>query len=77
MDIATSRPPWIRVFQVTMGYPFWLPWRHVPRRCRCGQAVTFGVWTTLPGRRNGRPSPIPSGRTRHPRFAGGAKRESG
>ncbi len=49
---APGRPPWIRVFQLTSGYPWWLPWRHVPRACpACRQRVTFSVWTTLPGRR--------------------------
>jgi hypothetical protein len=39
-------PPWIRLFQLTSGYPWWLPWRHVARACaRCGQRVTFAVWT--------------------------------
>jgi len=49
---APARPPWVRVFQMTSGYPWWLPWRHVLRRCPgCGQSVTFAVWTTMPGRR--------------------------
>ena len=43
---APTRPPWIRVFQLTSGYPWWLPWRHVPGGCaRCRQDVTFAVWT--------------------------------
>jgi hypothetical protein len=41
-----TSPPWIRLFQLTSGYPWWLPWRHVLRRCpSCDQCVTFGVWT--------------------------------
>jgi hypothetical protein len=34
MTSGTS-PPWIRVFQLTSGYPWWLPWRRVGRT---------GVW---------------------------------
>jgi hypothetical protein len=41
-----SSPPWIRLFQLTSGFPWWLPWRHVGGGCpRCGQRVTFAVWT--------------------------------
>jgi hypothetical protein len=41
-----NSPPWIRVFQLTSGYPWWLPWRHVAGGCpRCAQHVTFAVWT--------------------------------
>lgn len=45
-------PPWIRVFQLTSGYPWWLPWRHVAGGCAgCGRGVTFAVWTRpAPGR---------------------------
>jgi hypothetical protein len=44
---AEASPPWIRVFQMTSGYPWWLPWRHVPNGCqRCAQHVTFAVWTS-------------------------------
>jgi hypothetical protein len=47
-----SSPPWIRLFQLTSGYPWWLPWRHVPGGCpACRQRVTFAVWTGLPGGR--------------------------
>ena len=50
---APSRPPWIRVFQLTSGYPWWLPWRHLPRGCPgCRQRVTFAVWTRLAGGRS-------------------------
>jgi hypothetical protein len=42
---AGGSPPWIRLFQLTSGYPWWLPWRHVAIRCGCGQRVTFAVWT--------------------------------
>ena len=43
-----TSPPWIRLFQLTSGYPWWLPWRHVESGCtRCGQDVTFAVWTGL------------------------------
>ncbi|MGE5435116.1 MAG: hypothetical protein ACM3S3_10070 [Candidatus Doudnabacteria bacterium] len=46
--LPSSRPPWIRVFQLTSGYPWWLPWRHVPGGCaRCRQDVTFAVWTRV------------------------------
>jgi hypothetical protein len=46
-------PTWIRLFQLTSGYPWWLPWRHLPRRChRCRQRVTFAVWTRLAGGRS-------------------------
>lgn len=50
---AEPSPPWIRVFQMTSGYPWWLPWRHVAGACaRCAQCVTFAVWTSpAPGRR--------------------------
>jgi hypothetical protein len=44
---AGGSPPWIRLFQLTSGYPWWLPWRHVPGVCGCGQRVTFAVWTRL------------------------------
>jgi hypothetical protein len=41
-----ASPPWIRVFQLTSRYPWWLPWRHVARACPgCRQRVTFAVWT--------------------------------
>jgi hypothetical protein len=51
---APDLPPWIRVFQMTSGYPWWLPWRHVPGPCpSCQQRVTFAVWTRLAG---GRPA---------------------
>jgi hypothetical protein len=37
---------------MTSGYPWWLPWRHLPRCCPgCRQRVTFAVWTTLEGGR--------------------------
>jgi hypothetical protein len=50
---APGRPPWIRVFQLTSGYPWWLPWRHVPLPCPgCRQRVTFAVWTRLAGGRS-------------------------
>jgi hypothetical protein len=50
---APARPPWIRVFQMTSGYPWWLPWRHLPRGCpACRQRVTFAVWTRLSGGRS-------------------------
>jgi hypothetical protein len=50
---APSRPPWIRLFQLTSGYPWWLPWRHLPRGCPgCRQHVTFAVWTRLAGGRS-------------------------
>ncbi len=40
-------PPWIRLFQLSSGYPWWLPWRHVARACPgCRQRVTFAVWTS-------------------------------
>ena len=46
--LPSGRSPWIRVFQLTSGYPWWLPWRHVPGRCPgCRQNVTFAVWTRL------------------------------
>jgi hypothetical protein len=50
---AESAPPWIRLFQLSSGYPWWLPWRHVARGCAgCAQRVTFAVWTSLaPDRR--------------------------
>jgi hypothetical protein len=50
---AADSPPWIRVFQITSRHPWWLPWRHVARRCAgCGQRVTFAVWTRpAPGHR--------------------------
>jgi hypothetical protein len=45
---AEASPPWIRLFQLTSGYPWWLPWRHVRSRCpSCVQRVTFAVWTNL------------------------------
>jgi hypothetical protein len=31
---AESAPPWIRLFQLSSGYPWWLPWRHVARPLR-------------------------------------------
>lgn len=44
--VEYAHPPWIRVFQLTSGYPWWLPWRHVARSCPgCRQRVTFAVWT--------------------------------
>jgi hypothetical protein len=44
---AATSPPWIRVFQLTSGHPWWLAWRHLARRCSgCGQRVTFAVWTS-------------------------------
>jgi hypothetical protein len=50
---APRRPPWIRVFQLTSGHPWWLPWRHVPLVCpECRQRVTFAVWTRLAGGRS-------------------------
>ena len=54
---STSRtgpsPPWIRLFQLTSGYPWWLPWRHVARGCPgCRQRVTFAVWTRLASERH-------------------------
>jgi hypothetical protein len=42
---AEDTPPWIRLFQLSSRHPWWLPWRHVPRACACGQRVTFAVWT--------------------------------
>jgi hypothetical protein len=39
---------------MTSGYPWWLPWRHLPQTCPgCRQRVTFAVWTRLAG---GRPA---------------------
>lgn len=50
---ASTSPAWIRVFQMTSGYPWWLPWRHLPRGCAgCGQGVTFAVWTRPAPRRH-------------------------
>jgi hypothetical protein len=50
--LPPGRSPWIRVFQLTCGYPWWRPWRHVPGGCPgCRQDVTFAVWTMLPGDR--------------------------
>jgi hypothetical protein len=44
---AESAPPWIRLFQLSSGYPWWLPWRYVARACAgCAQRATFAVWTT-------------------------------
>ena len=38
--------PWLRLFQLSYGFPWRLPWRHVPVACAaCSQEVTFGVWT--------------------------------
>ena len=50
---AESTPPWIRLYQLSSGYPWWLPWRHVARACAgCAQRVTFAVWTSpAPNRR--------------------------
>jgi hypothetical protein len=46
-------PPWIRLFQLTSGYPWWLPWHHVGRGFPgCGQRVTFAVWTRLASERH-------------------------
>lgn len=43
---ARTAPPWIRLFQLSSGHPWWLPWRYVPRPCAaCAQRVTFAVWT--------------------------------
>lgn len=45
--LASPSPPWIRLFQLSSGYPWWLPWRHLARACAgCGQRVTFAVWTS-------------------------------
>ena len=45
---AGGSPPWIRLFQLSSGYPWWLPWRHVARGCPgCAQRVTFAVWTRV------------------------------
>jgi hypothetical protein len=30
---AGGSPPWIRLFQLTSGHPWWLPWRHVDGGC--------------------------------------------
>ena len=39
-------PPWLRLFQLSSSYPWWLPWRHAPARCdQCTQRVAFTVWT--------------------------------
>jgi hypothetical protein len=39
-------PPWLRVFQLSSGFPWWLRWRHIPVECQsCAQCVTFAVWT--------------------------------
>jgi hypothetical protein len=39
-------PPWLRVFQLSSGFPWWLRWRHLPDECNaCSQHVTFAVWT--------------------------------
>jgi hypothetical protein len=50
---AGSSPPWIRLFQLSSGYPWWLPWRHVAGACAgCAPCVTFAVWTSpAPDRR--------------------------
>jgi hypothetical protein len=50
---AGPSPPWIRLFQLTSRYPWWLPWRHVAGACAgCGQRVKFAVWTSpAPNRR--------------------------
>jgi hypothetical protein len=49
---ADPSPPWIRLFQLSSGYPWWLPWRHVPGACgRCRQGVRFAVWTSPAPRR--------------------------
>ena len=49
---AEPSPPWIRLFQLSSGHPWWLPWRHVPGACgRCGQRVRFAVWTSPAPRR--------------------------
>jgi hypothetical protein len=38
--------PWLRLFQLSSGFPWRLPWRHVAVSCAvCTQEVTFGVWT--------------------------------
>lgn len=49
---ARASPPWIRLFQLSSGYPWWIPWRHVAGACgRCRQRVRFAVRTTpAPGR---------------------------
>jgi hypothetical protein len=48
-----ASPPWIRLFQLTSGYPWWLPWRHVARGCPgCRQRVIFAVWTRLASERH-------------------------
>lgn len=45
--LPEGSPPWIRVFQLTSGYPWWLPWRHLANSCpSCAQQVTFAVWTS-------------------------------
>jgi hypothetical protein len=49
---AGPSPPWIRLFQLSSGHPWWLPWRHVSVACAgCRQRVTFAVWTHLPPER--------------------------
>jgi hypothetical protein len=50
---AEASPPWIRVCQMTSGYPWWLLWRHLAGVCPgCAQRVTFAVWTSpAPDRR--------------------------
>jgi hypothetical protein len=43
----TAASPWIRLFQLSSGYPWWIPWRYSTRACaRCAQRVTFAVWTS-------------------------------
>lgn len=44
--IQEPTPPWLRLFQLSSGYPWWLRWRHAPVPCdQCGQRVAFAVWT--------------------------------
>jgi hypothetical protein len=39
-------PPWLRVFQLTSSFPWWLRWRHIPDTCQsCSQRVSFVVAT--------------------------------
>jgi len=44
--IRQPTPPWLRLFQLSSGHPWRLPWRHVAVSCEaCSQQVTFAVWT--------------------------------
>lgn len=45
-ELPEPSPPWIRLYSITSGPPWLLPWAHSGRACDgCAGLAVFGVWT--------------------------------